>query len=198
MAKLILASSSKYRQQALKILGFAFAVHPSNVDEYFPGRPSEPDQLVLHLSKLKAEKVAESYAEGIIMGFDSAGWFDGRILEKPKSRQEAFERLRSLSGKSHEFYTGIHMISLDSKKRLSRVVVTKVKMRQISDEEINSYLDQDGSFVTYALGYDPLGHYSSAFVNSIEGSYNNLIYGLPLEAVAEMLSQLGSTLHEKA
>ena len=189
--KIILATSSPYRQEAFKFLGLNFVTNASNIDEYFDGRPESPEELVTQLARIKAEAVAKNYSEGIIIGFDSVGLLNNEILEKPKSREEAFNRLKAFSGNNHQFYTGIYMINLKENKRISRVVKTDVFMRTLSEKEINKYLDQDPKFNTYALGYDPLGNYSSTFVKRIEGSYNNLIRGIPLETIVEMLSEVG-------
>ncbi len=191
MTKIILATASPYRQEAFKLLGLNFVAEESGVKEDFEGRPGKPEPLVKHLAKLKAEAVAQNHSQGIVIGFDSVGWFQGKILEKPNSKKEAFQRLKSLSGKKHQFYTGIYMINLATRRRLTRVVKTDIWMRKLSDAEINKYLNQDPNYKTYALGYDPLGHYSSSFVRRIKGSYNNLLRGIPLEVVVEMLKDLG-------
>lgn len=191
MTKLILATSSIYRQQAFRFLDLDFVAQESDVNEYFNGRPESPEKLVLHLAKLKALAVAKKHDSGIVVGFDSIGWFNGQILEKPKTRQEAFERLKSLSGGNHDFFTGIYIINIEAKKHLSRSVMTGVEIRDLSDSEINKYLDQDLKFNTYALGYDPLEHYSSTFIRRINGSYNNITRGIPLETIIEMLASIG-------
>ena len=188
---IILATSSPYRQEAFRFLDLDFVAESSDVDEYFDGRPDSPKELVLHLAKLKADTVAKHHDSGIIIGFDSVGCFEGQILEKPESKEEAFQRLKNLSGNTHQFYTGIHMKNLKSGKEISKVVVTRVEMRSLTDSEINDYLNQDSRFDTYALGYDPLRHYSSTFVRTIEGSYNNLTRGIPLETIVEMLPAVG-------
>lgn len=191
MPQIILATSSPYRQEAFRSLGLDFVAEGSAVDEYFDGRPNSPEELVLHLAKLKAEAVAKHYKDGIVIGFDSVGWFNGQVLEKPKSRDEAFQRLESLSGNTHQFYTGIYMINLESGKILSKISLTNAQIRKLTESEINKYLDQDSKFNTIGLGYDPLNHYSSTFVKKIDGSYNNLLRGIPLETIAEMLMDIG-------
>jgi len=191
MTKIILATSSPYRREAFRFLDLDFVAQGSDVDEYSDGRPDLPEELVLHLAKLKADAVAKNYNSGIIIGFDSVGWYNGQVLEKPKSREEAFQRLNTLSGNTHQFYTGIYMKNLESEEEISKVVVTNVEMRNLADSEINKYLDQDSKFNTYALGYDPLAHYSSTFVKKIDGSYNNLTRGIPLETIVEILPDVG-------
>lgn len=193
MPKIILATTSPYRREAFGFLGIDFETEKSNIDESQVEK-NKPEELVKKLAKLKAEAVARNHSEGIIIGFDSAGWFNGFLLEKPKSRDEAFNRLKALSGKKHQFFTGIYMLNVSTGKSLSRVVQTEVFMRDLSEKEINKYLNEDPYFTTYATGYDPLGHSSASFVKRIEGSYNNLIRGIPLEAVVEMLPEVGGSL----
>jgi len=176
------------------MLGIDFIAEGSSVEEKFDGRPDSPEELVKYLAKLKAEAVAKNHSEGIIIGFDSVGWFNGQVLEKPASRQESCDRLKMLSGHSHEFYTGIHIINLDNGKVISEVVKTEIEMREITEAEVNKYLDQDPYYNTYAIGFDPLGHYGSTFPKSIKGSYNNYLRGIPLEKIVEMLREVGYTI----
>ncbi len=190
MPKIILGTTSPYRRETFGYLGIPFEVEGSNVDESQLER-NNPEELIKELSKLKAEAVAKNHSDAIIIGMDSVTYFNGQILEKPKSKEEDFQRLKALSGNNHQFYTGIHMINIISGKVLSKIVKTNVFMRELSDKEINKYLDEDPNFNTYALGYDPVKHISSSFVKKIEGSYYNLLGGIPLETIIEMLREIG-------
>jgi len=190
MSKIILATSSPYRQEAFSFLDLDFIAEGSNVDEKFAGRPDDPEELVKYLSKLKAEAVANKYKEGIIIGFDSVGYFKGKILEKPESKEKAFKRLQKLSGNNLQFCTGIHIINLDNNKIISEVVITDISIRKLTEDEITKYLKQDNKYNTYALGFDPLGYYSSTFVRKIRGSYNNFLRGIPLETIVELLKKI--------
>lgn len=188
--KIILATTSPHRIGAFGMLGIPFTAEGSEVDEYFDGRPSGPEDLVLRLAKLKAEAVAANQKEpSIIIGFDSVGWFDGKILEKPKSRNEALARLKKLSDNQYQFYTGVHII--DGNRVLSKSVYTAIIMRKLTDAEINRYLDQDPNYTNYAQGYDPLATYGATFIKKIHGSYNNPLRGIPLEVIIEMLEEIG-------
>lgn len=190
MPKIILATTSAYRRETFGYLGIPFETEGSNVDESQFERDN-PEKLVKNLSKLKAEAIAKNHSDAIVIGMDSVTYFNGQILEKPKSKEEAFQRLKALSGNRHQFYTGIYMVNTTTSKTLSEIIITDVFMRRFSDEEINKYLDEDPNFNTYALGYDPVKHISSSFVKRIEGSYNNLLGGIPLEAMMEMLYEIG-------
>ncbi len=190
MTKIILATTSPYRREIFGYLGIPFEAEGSKVDESQMERKN-PEELVRQLSKLKSEAVARNYSDAIVVGMDSVGYFNGQILEKPKSKDEDFKRLKSLSGNNHQFYTGIYMINITSGKMISKVIKTDVFMRNFSEEEINKYLNEDIYFNTYALGYDPIKHISSSFIKRIEGSYYNILGGIPLETIIEMLYEIG-------
>lgn len=195
MSKVILATTSPYRKEVFAYIGIPFVTEKSNVDESRVKRES-PEKLVRALSQLKAEAVAKNHRDAIVIGMDSVGCFNHQILEKPKSREEAFQRLRSLSLKNFQFYTGVFVIDIAFKKRISRIVKTEIFMRNLSDEEIKRYLNEDPEIYNYALGYDPLKYLSSTFVKRIEGSYNNFTRGIPLEEIIEILYELREDLSE--
>jgi septum formation protein len=188
---IILATTSPYRIERFKSLGIPFTAEESNVDEAQVKNPLPVKEFVLHLARLKAESVAKRHDDAIIIGFDSAGLFENQILQKPKTRDEAFLRLQSLSGKIHLFYTGIYLINGKTHKTISRVVETKVYFRNLNESEINRYLDEGPRYKTISIGYDSYSGYSSTFVRKITGSYNNLVMGIPLEEVVEMLQEAG-------
>jgi len=190
MPKIILATTSPYRIEAFEFLGIDFQAEGSKVDESQADR-KDPEKLVETLSRMKAEAVAKNHKGPLVIGMDSVAFFEGKILEKPRSREEDFERLKALSGKHHQFFTGIFMVNTATGQKNTAVVKTEIFFREISEEEINQYLDSDPYFNTYALGYDPLRHISSSFISKIEGSYNNIIRGIPLEVVVGMLHNMG-------
>lgn len=190
MLKIILATGSPYRREAFKFLGLDFKAVKSGVDES-QARRDNPVKLVKKLSELKAKAVIGDYSDAVVIGMDSVGAFGDKILEKPKSKKKVLQRLKLLSGNNFSFYTGIFIINTNSEKSVLRVVETKILMRDISEKEINKYLDEDPNYNTYALGFDPLGHFSSTFIEKIEGSYNNLLRGIPLEIIVKMLPEVG-------
>ena len=197
MTKIILATISSSRKEAFKSLGLDFIAEGSNVEEYFDGRPNHPEELTQCLAKLKAESVAKNHKEGIVIGFDSILFFNNQIIEKPKSREEAYNRLKSLSGNKCQYYTGIYIINLETNKTLSDFVKTDVFIRELKEEEINKYLYQGSDFKTHAWGFNPSKLYSSTFIKKIEGSPFNAIQGIPLEKIMEMLFQIEYKLQPK-
>jgi len=197
MTQIILATSSPYRKKFFENLEIDFICESSNIDEYHEGRPVDPSELTKYLARLKAETVSKNHCKGIVIGFDSLGYFNNEIIEKPKSKEEAYNRLKNLSGNLYEFYTGIHMINLETGKSITDFSYTKVYIRDLKIHEIEKYLEQDSKYNTYATGFDPQNHYSSTFAEKIEGSYNNFLMGLPLEKVIVMLKKLGYEIEDK-
>jgi len=190
MTKIILATTSPYRIETFGYLGIPFEAEGSNVDESQVER-NNPEELVKTLSKLKAESVAKNHLNAIVIGLDSVGFFEGKILEKPKSKEEAFQRLKSLSEKKYDFYTGVYIVNTSAQKSITRVVKSEVVMRKLSDSEINKYLDQDPNYNKYAHGYDIKNYASSSFPAKLIGSYTNALMGIPIEVVIEMLAEIG-------
>jgi len=189
MEKIILATSSPYRQEAFANLDIPFEVEGSGVDETILER-NNPEELVKELAKMKAEAVAQRHQKGIVIGFDSVAYFSGEILEKPESREEAFNRLKKLSGQDHAYYTGVHMIDITAGRVLSDVSKTDISMREISEKEINKYLDSDDRYTTFALGYDASGKYSASFIGKASGNYYGLLAGIPLDIIVSMLKEI--------
>lgn len=191
MTKLIIATSSPYRIKALEEIGLKFKAEDSKVNESALKRPKDPQKLVLFLAQAKADSVAQQYKDSIILGLDSVGWFKGQILEKPKNKQEAYQRLLKLSGHTHEFFTGIYLINQTTGVSIKEVVKTKIYFRTLNKSEINHFLESTDKYLTIALGYIPGATPSSSFISKIEGSYTNLSRGIPLHKVVEMLDQIG-------
>ncbi len=188
--KIVLATTSQYRIEAMRLTGIHFKSKASDVEEYSNGRPKGPADLVKYLSRLKAEAVAKDCLDSLVIGMDTVVHFEGKVLEKPQSYKEAFERLKKYSsGGMQELFTGITMINTKTGKISQRVVVSGVRFREISEKEIRQYLKEDPKYNTYAFGYDALGHISSTFINYLEGDPNNILKGIPIATVIEMIRQ---------
>ena len=189
MEKVILATTSPYRKEIFASLKIPFKVVASNVDESQLER-NNPKELVKELAKMKAKAVSKNYKDNIVIGFDSVGFFEGKILEKPKSKEEAFKRLQSLSGKSHWHYTGIYITNNKLDRAVSKVNETEIFMRKYSDKEIEAYLEKEVEFKNFALGYDTEKCLSASFIERIKGNHLNL-KGIPLSPVIIMLEEVG-------
>ena len=186
MKTIILASASPYKKAAMEKTGLSFTAIDSETEEKdLPRR--DPYDLVKTLSKRKAKAVFEKHPDAIVIGIDSVAHHQGAILEKPKDKEEAKKRLKRLSGQEHDAITGVTVTSKD--KTETKVVETKIRFRQLDDEEIEAYVEQDPDVTSYCLGYDPEGVTSSTFIESITGSYHNLLTGAPIETIHQMVKE---------
>ena len=172
----ILASKSPRRKKLLDQIGFKCSVIPSKFKEY-SNSDIPPEALAESLARGKAMKVAKMYTDKIIIGADTVVSLNDKFYGKPRSSQQSFEMLRSLSGKSHEVITGVSLILLSKNIDYTFNQRTYVTIANMTDEEILAYIKE----------YNPLdkaGSYGiqdgfSAFIKNINGCYFNVM-GFPL------------------
>ena len=185
--KIILASSSKRRQDILKMIGLKYEVITSNVDE--KSDEIKPDKYVEELSLNKAKSVCNQINDkAIIIGADTIVYFKGKKYEKPKSKEEAFNNLKEMSGSQNFVYTGITIIDLYKNKTITFSSSTVVYFKDISDDEIRWYVDNEKN-IFKSCGYVPIGK-ASIFIDKIDGDYNTLL-GISPSIVFEKLKELG-------
>lgn len=188
MRKIILASGSPRRKELLAQIGIPFQVIKSNAEEKIT--KTVPEEIVKDLSLQKAADVAQQLQEGIILGADTIVCLDGEIMGKPKDRNDAFQMLERLQGRSHSVFTGVTLmrkIPGEEMKIRSFAVETRVKIHEMCREEIEAYLDTGDPF-DKAGSYGIQGPFA-AYVDGIEGDYNNVV-GLPVAAVYQELKRL--------
>lgn len=189
MQKIILASKSNGRAKILREAGFAFETVPSTVDESAI-RDRNPEELVKKLALAKAEDVAaKADAKTIVIGADTVCVFCGKIIEKPRDKEDAFRMLSAFSGKTHMLFTGIAVVCRESKKSIADVSVSTVTFRNISKAEIGDYLKSDDA-LQFAGGYNIDATKSMRFIEGISGSYTGVI-GMPLEKLIPILKKCG-------
>jgi len=122
------------------------------------------------------------------MGADTVVWLNGRIIGKPRDRQDAREILRALSRNAHLVITGLALIYRNSGLELAGSAETRIWMRPMSEAEISTYVESgeaDGKAGAYAIQET-----ADRFVARIEGSFSNVV-GLPLGLAAEFLLKAG-------
>lgn len=173
---LILASESPRRRELIKKITNDFTVIPSNVDESI--LHIAPHDLPGELSKLKAYSIYSKYPNDSVLACDTVVILNGELMGKPKSKKEAFEMLRKLSGKKHVVISGYTYISKE--KEITRTVRTYVYFNNLSDELINEYIES-GSPMDKAGAYG-IQDEKYGLVNHIEGDFDNVI-GLPVNDI---------------
>lgn len=188
MKKIILASTSIYRKQQLERLNISFSTAAPNIDEKaFKAKGLDHIQLSKELSLLKARNISTFYDDAIVLGGDQVASFNQTILSKPKTKERAFEQLKSMAGKEHELITSLVIIA--NGQEYIHTSIAKMKMRQLTDTQISRYIDIDsplhscGSYRLEALGI--------SLFESINCEDYTSIIGIPLMWTARKLSELG-------
>ncbi|PED73442.1 septum formation inhibitor Maf [Bacillus pseudomycoides] len=183
MKKLILASGSPRRKELLELAGVPFEIVVSEIEETI-GAYSSPADIVMSLALQKASAVVEHHEDSVVLGADTIVTYESRILGKPKDESEAKEILQLLSGKTHEVYTGVALISKE--KTVTFYERTEVMFWELTEEEIDAYiatkepLDKAGSYGIQGKG--------SIFVQHIQGDYYSVV-GLPIARLVRELKQ---------
>lgn len=183
---IILASGSPRRRQLLEQLGLSFTVQSSDVDESVkPGL--SPAAMVEQLSLRKGQAVAERVGpDSLVLAADTVVALGDAVLGKPQDRAKAVSMLTSLSGKTHQVYTGVTL--LGGGRRVTEHETTAVTFRSLSREEIVAYVDT-GEPMDKAGAYGIQG-YGALLVERLEGDYFNVM-GLPLCRLGRMLAAFG-------
>ncbi len=179
---LILASNSPRRKEILSQAGFSFSVLPSDVDESFDvNLPLEDVPAIL--SARKALALSDIHPNALILAADTVVILEGKILNKPSNKLEAFEMLSQLSGKTHQVITGITLKSPMGIQ--TKTDTSKVTFRTLAQWEIDWYI-RGGSSMDKAGAYGVQDFIGMAGIASLEGSFYTVM-GLPIFQVYEWL-----------
>ncbi len=182
--KIVLASGSPRRKEYLERYNFDFRVITSDISEMVnPGE--SPVNFALRMSVEKAEAVAKVCSnDEIILAADTVVVLQDRIMGKPADVSDAVDMLEKLNGNTHEVVTAYTILTPENNQVISNHVSTKVRFRRVTSDLIKAYvetgepMDKAGSYSIQSTG--------TFLVDSIEGSYNNVV-GLPVE---RMISDL--------
>jgi len=184
--KITLASGSPRRKQMLEELGLSFIVKTKETDETYPA-----DLNTLEVAEYIAIKKAEAFKDTInndelIITADTVVLTDNTILGKPKDRQEAYNMLKSLSGKAHKVISGVCLKTSENKHSFSST--TEVYFKDLTDDEIYYYIDNYKPF-DKAGAYGIQEWIGFIGVERIDGSYFNVV-GLPIQRLYTELKKL--------
>jgi septum formation protein len=184
---LILASSSKPRQDIFKNIGLKYKIVRSLVEE--KSESTEPSEYVKDLSRDKANSVASQINEkAIIVAADSIIYMNGKIYEKPKSKKEAYQNMEEMSGKVTFAVTGVTIKDLYQDKEICFSDTAEVYINEISDEDIKWYVENEENILN-RCGYAMLGK-ASLFLDKVKGDYNTL-FGISPSKIYEKFKELG-------
>lgn len=184
--KIVLASESPFRKRSLDLIGLPYETRPSHIDEKAI-RDDNPARLTRKLAEAKARKVAVECPDAVIVSGDAVAAKDGKIFEKPQTKEEAASFLREFSGSQFQFVTALAVFNTQTDRMLSAVETSEIFFRPLLDREIQQYISK----------YDVLS-YAGAFENDavllfaerIAGSYN-LGTALPPSRLILLLREQG-------
>lgn len=183
----VLASGSPRRQELLRDAGYEFLIEPPNIDEETYAPALMPLDLARYLAFEKAKAVAGRFPDDVVLAADTVVAFGDRPLGKPADAAEAKRMLTLLSGTTHIVITGVCIMGRKTEYEQTRAVMSAVKMRRLSPNEIDAYVaggEWQGKAGGYGIqDYDP-------FVTRMSGSHTNIV-GLPMEVTTAMLAGLG-------
>ncbi len=188
--RLVLGSTSPYRQDLLKRLGLPFEVRAPGVDEAALAEEL-PDALACRLAWAKAHAVVAAYPHDdvVVIGSDQVADLEGRALGKPGDHAGATAQLRAMRGRTVRFHTAVTVCRPASAFSETVLETVDVDFRPLSDEEIESYLQREqpydcaGSAKVEALGITLLSRVTSHDPTAL--------IGLPLIAVCRLLRAAG-------
>ncbi|MBQ2986006.1 MAG: septum formation protein Maf [Tyzzerella sp.] len=188
--KIILASASPRRRELMQQAGYEFEVQVSHKEETYISET--PDDIVKELALLKARDIAEQNEakDLVVIGADTVVAYQGAILGKPSSKEDAFAMIQSFQGDKHQVYTGVAILSYDEEGNetvVNHAVKTDVYVNSMTDEEIWKYIESDNVM-------DKAGSYGiqSGFaihIEKIEGDYFNVV-GLPISYIYNILKDI--------
>lgn len=185
--KVILASQSPRRRELLAGMGIAFEAIKTNVEETYDPLWS-PEQIVMHLSKLKLSPIDMSQydSSSIFITCDTIVVVNGEIIGKPKDVEDAKRMLHALSGNTHTVYSGLTVAT--PQRQLTDFRSTDVVFERLTDEMIQYYID------TYQP-FDKAGSYGvqewigCVGISEVHGSFYNVM-GLPTRLLWQMLEEI--------
>ena len=182
---IILASASPRRKEILENANVKFDVIKSTIDEVILDQEL-PSQVVMRLAFEKCMDIASKNENDLVIGADTIVVLDNIILGKPKDKEDATSMIKKLSGKTHQVITGISLVNLNVNKKIIDYVVSNVKFKDLSEEDIKDYIQTNES-LDKAGAYGIQG-YGAMLVEEIQGDYFNIV-GLPISRLSDLLKK---------
>ena len=203
--KFFLASQSPRRSALLKEWGYSFRTIPPHPRISVDETPLVNESPEVYVDRIASQKASFGYLTVRLLGWnmlpvlaaDTIVVFNGKLLGKPKSVQEAKDMLRTLSGNTHQVYTAVSG-TLPNLQPFQKLSVSSVTFKVLEEKEIEAYVNT-GEPMDKAGAYGIQG-LAGSFVTNINGSYTGIM-GLPMfetvQLLKEMHVRLRFTQHQK-
>ena len=192
MNKIILASKSEVRKKILLENGISCSVEPSRVDEdvikeSLLKEGATPEIISKNLAELKANKISNKNPNELVLGADSVIDLDGEIVSKPKSREEALNILKKMSGKSHFLISSV-CISKKGNMIWNYTDKAELVMKKFNDSELKNYLSKISDKNLYAYNVYQIEGEGKKLFSKINGD-KNTVMGLPITKIKSYLQE---------
>lgn len=184
---LVLASGSIRRQEVLKKVGLKYEIVKSTVDEH--SNATDPSQYVMDLSRDKANSSsAQLDKKAIVIAADTILYMNERIFEKPKSKEEASQNLKIMSGNVVNVVTGMTIKDLYQNKEITFSHKSEIYFKTLSEDDIKWYVKNERELLNCAgICIEGKG---ALFIDKIVGDYGTT-YGISISSIHTKLKELG-------
>tara|TARA_B100000963_G_C22404493_1_gene570398 strand:+ start:220 stop:804 length:585 start_codon:yes stop_codon:yes gene_type:complete len=188
--KIILASKSGVRKNILDKYGVESIVAPSNVDEdqvkdALLNKGADPEIISKNLAELKSVKVSNKYPDHLVLGADSVISLNLKLINKPKSREEAYNILKLLNGNKHYLISSV-CISKNGAMIWNYTDKSELKMKNLSDIELKKYLSGIKTEILLAYGVYQIEAGGLNLFEYIKGDKDSIM-GLPIKQIKEYI-----------
>ncbi len=186
MNSLILGTSSTYKIELMERLNIPFTALPSSFEERAIKEES-PAKVAARFAEGKARSILALHPDATVIGADQVIALGNKIFSKPVTKEKACEQLRELSGKTHLLFCARSILS--GKKSAESIIKFEMEMRQLSDREIEDYVDLDSPL--NCCGSYKIESFGIGLFKRLHGPDYTAIIGLPLTEVRTQLERIG-------
>ena len=192
---ILLASASTIRADLLRAAAVPFDVVPAHVDEEamraaLRVEAATPRDVADALAEMKAIKVSSKHPDALVIGCDQVLSYDGQLLAKPTSPENAVEQLRTLRGEVHRLLSA-SVVCRAGVPQWRHVGVVRMHMREVSDDYLDAYVARNWDDIRHCVGCYQIEAEGVRLFHRIEGSLFD-VQGLPLLELLSWLAARGA------